>query len=108
MPVSTTFFPYTVQRVVIDNVTWTALIPVRKAQQITIPNDFNEDIKFRTISADATTEKVIPAGARHTLADGYYPDGTTVCYIQSAASTLSVQVELVKWVGRKQPEPWVA
>jgi len=91
-----------IQELTIDTVSWTPYSPPDDCNVISVYNkDIANDIKFRTDSADPTTEVLIPAGiekqwghyALSSQTAARYPKNVIIGYLQSVAGTGPVKIE---------------
>ena len=93
---------YTIKRLTIDNVSWTAVTPAAGCSSIGIKNLLTVDVKIRTDAADSNTEDVLEAGAQEEiLAPGHvqfsssnenyrFQPGYPVCYLQASTGSGTV------------------
>jgi len=94
---------YEIRRIVIDNATWTALTPPIDCTsvRITLGSD-PSNLRIRTDSADAATEKIIAAGFELTVASNPgaasipFQAGVTLFWMQALSGTGPAIVEFVR------------
>lgn len=89
----------TTRTLTVDPSSWTAVVAPAPCLVATLYNaDAVNACKRRTDSADAGTERTIPADAEFLIrARGFmWNTGETICYLQSVAGTGPVKVDFVQ------------
>ena len=100
---------YVKKQIVVDTVSWTAVVAPVDCMGVSIKNSAFVDLRIRTDSGDATTQDTISAGSIETISaprhsggvqDGgvgtrFYA-GDTVAYLQAASGTGPALVTFVR------------